>query len=140
MRRLQVPEPKKADSHVLVAKEYAIKTAAEEIAQSSAQAAMADARTAALWIAANRPDVAMGAEAELLLVADDDEFTLPELEDYGRAGNAIKLCSGIFGDLWWCDPEGRKVFRHQCLLFANKATHGASARTILLRFNRPQAF
>ena len=86
-----------------------MRTDAVELETSSAHVAMADARKAAQWIAANRPDVAVGAEPVLLLVADDDVFTLPELEDYGRAGNAVRLCSGDFGDLWWCDPENRQV-------------------------------
>ena len=79
--------------------------------------------------------LAVGAEPVLLLVADDDVFTLPELEDYGRAGNAVRLCSGDFGDLWWCDPENRQVSSHQCLLFTKKDSQGASARTVLLRFH-----
>lgn len=138
MRRKEPPEPQQAAPDAPDAMECAIPTAASEIKASSSQAAMADAQTAALWISANRPDVAMGVEPELLLVADDDVFTLPELEDYGRAGNAIKLFSGDFGDLWWCDPEGRKTFRHECLLYAAKATTGALSRTILMRFYRPE--
>ena len=112
-----------------------MRTDAVELETSSAHVAMADARKAAQWIAANRPDVAVGAEPVLLLVADDDVFTLPELEDYGRAGNAVRLCSGDFGDLWWCDPENRQVSSHQCLLFTKKDSQGASARTVILRFH-----
>lgn len=112
---------------------------AAELQTVNVQTAMAHARTAALWISANRPDVAMGVEPELRLVAEDDQFTLPELEDYGRSGNAVKLCSGDFGALWWCDPEGRQTSRHECLLYAAKATVEALPRTILLRFYRPEA-
>lgn len=118
-------------------REDAIKAHSAELHAANVEKAMAHARAAALWISCNRPDVAMGTEPDLKLVADDDSFTLPELEDFGRAGNAIKLCKGEFGELWWCDPEGRPTTSHTCLLQATKATQTASPRTILLRYFRP---
>lgn len=98
--------------------------------------AMAHAQSAASWISVNRPDIALGVEPKTLLIAEDDEFSLPELEDFGRAGNAIKLFDGPFGGLWWCDPEGRETARHECVLYAAKATSVVSQRTVVLRFHR----
>lgn len=122
----------------LEAREDAINASSVEIQVTNVHEAMANAQKAALWISENRPDVAMGIAPDIKLVADDDVFTLPELEDYGRAGNAIKLCNLEFGVLWWCDPEGRPTESHMCLLYPPKTNQTASARTVLLRFYRPE--
>lgn len=120
------------------AREAQIRGEAEALGAAQVAAAMEHAKSAAMWIAAQRPDVSMGSEPMLLLIADDDNFSLPELEDYGRAGNAIMLCDGSFGQLWWCDPEGRKTASHECLLYTARATQTATSHTILLRFNLPK--
>lgn len=109
----------------------------ESANRDTSLAAMTLARNAAEWISVNRPDISLGVEPKMLLVAEDDEFTLLELENYGKAGNAVKLCDGPFGDLWWCDPEGRETALHECLLYAVKGTAVASRRTVVIRFYRP---
>ena len=118
------------------AREAQIRAEAEAFGAAQVAAAMEHAKSAAMWIASHRPDISMSSEPRLLLIADDDNFTLPELEDYGNAGNAIMLCDGKFGKLWWCDPEGRETDTHTCLLYAKKANTFAQARTVILRFNR----
>lgn len=97
---------------------------------------MEHARASAAWIAVNRPDVSFGAEPELLLIAEDDHYSLVALEDSGRAGNAVKLCDGEFGTLWWCDPEGRESDVHECLLQTVQGTNFTSARMVLMRYRR----
>jgi hypothetical protein len=118
-------------------KELRSQPAREALAAAQHETAMAHAQSAALWISSNRPDIAFDVQPKMLLVADEDEFALPELEDFGRAGSAVKLCSGPFGELWWRDPEGRETAHHECLLYVIKAASAATRRTVLLRFSRP---
>lgn len=120
-------------------REVQIRRNAEALIAAQSAAALTHAQSAAAWISSNRPDVYLGVEPKICLVANDDSLTLPQLEDYGRAGNAVKLCDGPFGELWWCDPEGRKSGLHQCLLYAAKVTSMVAGRTVLLRFHRKSA-
>ncbi|WP_155293121.1 hypothetical protein [Comamonas testosteroni] len=135
---MPIPSQSQQRQAALEARVDAMNASTMEIQEGNVHSALANAQKAALWISTNRPDVAMGLVPEIKLVAEDDVFTLPELEDYGRAGNAIKLCNLEFGDLWWCDPEGRPTASHKCLLYPPKASLAASARTALLRFYRPE--
>lgn len=118
-------------------KEGLIRNSFDTLTAAQCEVAIAHAQSAASWISFNRPDIAFGVEPKILLIAEDDEFSLPELEDFGRAGNAVKLVDGPFGGLWWCDPQGRETARHECVLYAAKATSMVSQRTVVLRFHRP---
>jgi len=75
----------------------------------------ADVVFAAGWIADARPDLTFNAQPTVTLDWDEG---LSELERYGRAGIAVQLAEFHFGDLWWCDPEGRDVTAHRFLLLA----------------------
>lgn len=137
MGRTKPLESKPADLQAIEAREAAIRLAAHARSQAEGEIAIAHARTAAKWIASNRPDISFGAEPGLMLIAEDDHYSLVDLEtSTGFAGNAVKLSDGVFGELWWCDPQGRETDIHECLVFAAKGTSGASARTVLMRFLR----
>jgi len=136
MRRAKPLESKLEDRLAIAAREAAIRLASRELSQAQAAAAMIHAKAAAAWIAAHRPDVSFGAEPELQLIAESDHYSLVELEGSGYAGKAVKLTAGAFGDLWWCDPEGREPAVHDCLLYADQGAISASARTVLMRFRR----
>ncbi|TXH00077.1 MAG: hypothetical protein E6R08_01170 [Nevskiaceae bacterium] len=120
----------------IAAREVAIRLAGRALSHAEGAVAMAHARTAAAWVAANRPDISFGVEPDLMLVAEDDHYSLVHLEHSGRAGNSVLLSEGAFGALWWCDPQGRETATHECLLYAAKGTDAGSARSVLMRFNR----
>ena len=103
------------DLRALQAKEAAIRSAIKESLAAEDAIAIEQARNAAGWIAAHRADLTFGADPIIQLAP---RLTLPELEDDGRDGNAIRIASGAFGDLWWLDPEGREVASHRFLLHA----------------------
>lgn len=122
----------------IAAREDAIRQAGRALSQAEGAVAMAHARTAAAWIAANRPDISFGVDAKLLLIAEDDCYTLVDLENSGRAGNSVLLSEGPFGKLWWCDPEGREAAIHECLLYAARGADAGSDRAVLIRFSRSE--
>ncbi len=75
------------------------------------------AKLAAEWIIANVPEKTFGAKPTLLHIADsgsgaatfEEEHSLCMFEDFGRRGNAVLLHESALGEIWWCDPEGRKT-------------------------------
>lgn len=116
-------------------KEGLIRDSFDTLIAAQGEVAIAHAKSAASWISFNRPDIALGVEPSILLVAEDDEFSLPELEHFGRTGSAVKLFDGSFGGLWWCEPQGCETALHECVLYAAKATSMVSQRTVVLRFH-----
>ena len=115
MPRTRHSETSPVDLRALEAKQAAIRSALIESVAAEDAIAIEQARNAAAWIATHRAELTFGA-APIIQLAP--EMTLPEMEDYGRLGNAIKIATDSFGDLWWCDPEGREVAMHQFLLHA----------------------
>jgi hypothetical protein len=116
-------------------REAVVRANGTALVAAQAEVTMSHAQSAVLWISYNRPDITLGVEPTILLVGDDDAFSLAELEDYGRAGNAVNLCEGPFGELWWCDPLGLERIVNTCLLYAATTSH-FSRREVVLRYFR----
>ncbi|WNL48425.1 hypothetical protein RKE25_22105 (plasmid) [Dyella sp. BiH032] len=93
--------------------------------------ALEQARRAALWLTVNKDELTLGREPTIRLAPD---MSLAELEEFGRAGCAVKVASENFGELWWCDPEGRRTELQEFLLWARGHRRPV---TVSLRFARP---
>lgn len=108
MARRERTKPE-ATQAVLLAMQDSICSNAEASTASDRLLLQERARCAVDWITTQRPDLTFGAQPTLLRISQPDTGSLVEFEDYGRNGNAILLKEADFGQVWWCDPEGREV-------------------------------
>jgi len=97
-----------ADESQLLAKEASIRANAEALLESDRLVWFERAKRAADWVVVHRPELTFGTAPDVLRIADDDVVSLAEFEDYGRNGNAVLIHEADFGEIWWCDPEGKK--------------------------------
>ena len=133
MARKREISPRQPSESELLAKEAAIRENFIGFSRLNQTLCHERAERLVEWIQQNRPDLTFGVVGQQFRIADDDRYGLSDLEDYGRAGDAVMLHENDTGQIWWCDPEGRTVDQHKFLLFIN-GPHGNAS--YLIRFTR----
>lgn len=125
------PRPRQLRESELLAKENAIRENMRGISRLNQTLCTERAGRAIEWIQQNKPDLTFGVPGKLLSTPDDDHYGLSDLEDQGRAGNAVMVHASEIGQIWWCDPEDKVVDRHEFLVFVFGPNSNAS---YLIRF------
>lgn len=110
-------------------REQSIREEARRVRALELEVAQERFRRVQEWLTANRSDIAPGATGHGGLIADDDSFSLPELEGYGAHGNAIRVAlEGLneIGELWWCDPEERPTLMQRFAFYTKVGNTSAA--------------